>query len=75
MASHSIPMKTSGLLLNMLGHEAPRGSLAGLDGVLIGLRTRDLVRRMVQARSRLAPLILLFEDIIGSTARLRRYLA
>ena len=52
-----------GLLVNMLGHEAPRGSLAGLDGVLIGLRTRDLVRRMVQARSRLAPLILLFEDI------------
>ena len=52
-----------GLLMNLLGHESPRGSLAGLDGVLIGLRTRDVVRRMVQARSRLAPLILLFEDI------------
>jgi predicted ATPase len=52
-----------GLLMNLLGHDSPRGSLAGLDGVLIGLRTRDVVRRMVQARARLAPLILLFEDI------------
>ena len=51
------------LLMNLLGQESPRGSLAGLDGVLIGLRTRDVARRVVQARSRLAPLILLFEDI------------
>jgi class 3 adenylate cyclase len=52
-----------GLLLNLLGHEAPRGALSGLDGVLIGLRTRELLRLIVQARARLAPLILLFEDI------------
>ena len=52
-----------GLLLNLLGHEPPRGALSGLDGVLIGLRTRELLRLVVQARARLAPLILLFEDI------------
>jgi class 3 adenylate cyclase/tetratricopeptide (TPR) repeat protein len=52
-----------GLLLNLLGREAPKGALSGLDGVLIGLRTRDLLVRIVQARSRQAPLILLLEDI------------
>ena len=51
------------LLLNLLGHETERGGLKGLDGVLIGLRTRELLRRVIERRSRLAPLILLFEDI------------
>ena len=51
------------LLLNLLGHEPQRGGLAGLDGVLIGLRTRELLRRIIEGRSRLAPLILLVEDI------------
>ena len=52
-----------GLLLNLLGHEPPPGALAGLDGVLIGLRTRELLRRTIQARARLAPLVLMIEDI------------
>ena len=52
-----------GLLLNLLGREAPKGSLSGLDGVLIGLKTRDLLVRIVLVRSRQAPLILLLEDI------------
>jgi class 3 adenylate cyclase/tetratricopeptide (TPR) repeat protein len=52
-----------GLLLNLIGHEPPRGALSGLDGVLIGLRTRELLRLIVQARAGLEPLILLFEDI------------
>ena len=52
-----------GLLLNLLGHDAPQNALSGLDGVLIGLRTRDLLRRIVQACSRAAALILLFEDV------------
>ena len=30
-----------GLLLNLLGLRPPEGALDGLDGVLIGLRTRD----------------------------------
>ena len=37
--------------------------MAGLDGVLIGLRTRELLQTLVQARSRLTPLILVFEDL------------
>jgi class 3 adenylate cyclase/tetratricopeptide (TPR) repeat protein len=52
-----------GLLLNLFGREAPRGALSGLDGVLMGLRTRDLFVRIVRARSRQAPLILMLEDI------------
>ncbi|HZZ21897.1 MAG TPA: AAA family ATPase [Roseiarcus sp.] len=51
------------LLLNMLGLKAPEGALAGLDGVLIGLRTREMLQTLVQARSRLRPLILVFEDL------------
>ncbi len=51
------------LMLNVLGHEPPPGSLTGLDGVLIGLRTRELLRLVIQARARLAPLILIFEDV------------
>ena len=43
-----------GLLLNLLGLKPPEGALAGLDGVLIGLRTRDLLQRL--AGSALPPL-------------------
>ena len=52
-----------GLLMNMLGLEAPKGALSGLDGVLIGLRTRNLLRQIMQSRARMAPLILIFEDL------------
>jgi class 3 adenylate cyclase len=52
-----------GLLLNLLGLKAPEGSLEGLDGLLISLRTQDLLGQLLQARSRLRPLILLFEDL------------
>lgn len=51
------------LLLNLLGLKVPEGALAGLDGVLVGLRTHDLLQQLVQARCRLGPLILLFEDL------------
>jgi class 3 adenylate cyclase len=52
-----------GLLLNLLGLKSPEGTLAGLDGVLIGLRTRDLLRDMLEARCRLSPVVLLIEDL------------
>ena len=42
-----------GLLLNLLGLKPPEGALAGLDGVLIGLRTRDLLQNLLEARCRL----------------------
>jgi class 3 adenylate cyclase len=51
------------LLLNLLGLKTPEGSLAGLDGVLIGLRTRELLQHLVEARCRLSPVVLLIEDI------------
>jgi class 3 adenylate cyclase len=51
------------LLLNLLGLKPPEGALAGLDGVLIGLRTRDLLQHLLAARCRLAPTVLLIEDL------------
>jgi class 3 adenylate cyclase len=52
-----------GLLLNMFGLNPPEGALTGLDGVLIGLRTRDLLQIMLEARCRLSPVVLLIEDL------------
>jgi len=55
--------KNLALLLNLLGLKPPEGSLAGLDGVLIGLHTRDLLQNLLEVRCRLSPVILLIEDI------------
>src|SRR5262249_29482199 len=44
-----------GLLMNLLGLAAPRESLAGLDGVLIGLRTRSLLLDLLRERRRMSP--------------------
>ncbi|MBK0328415.1 AAA family ATPase [Rhodobacteraceae bacterium F11138] len=52
-----------GLMLNLLGHMPPPGALDGLDGVLIGLRTRDLLPALLAARCRRGKVVLLFEDI------------
>jgi class 3 adenylate cyclase len=52
-----------GLLLNLLGLKPPEGSLQGLDGTLIGLRTRDLLQELLQARCRLSPVLMLVEDL------------
>lgn len=53
----------AGLLLNLLGLQPAEGALAGLDGVLIGLRTRELLSRLLEARCRLSPVVLVFEDL------------
>ena len=52
-----------GLLLNLLGLEPPEASLAGLDGVLIGLRTRDLLPALLEVQCRTSVVVLLLEDI------------
>jgi class 3 adenylate cyclase len=52
-----------GLLLNLLGLEPPEASLAGLDGVLIGLRTRDLLPALLKARRGASTVVVLLEDI------------
>jgi predicted ATPase len=52
-----------GLLLNLLGLKPPAGALKGLDGTLIGLRTRDLLLALLHARCRITPVIMLLEDL------------
>ena len=52
-----------GLLLNLLCHQPPSGALDGLDGVLIGLRTRDLLKMLVRAGCQLAPIVIVLEDL------------
>jgi class 3 adenylate cyclase/tetratricopeptide (TPR) repeat protein len=52
-----------GLLLNMIGLKPPDGALAGLDGVMIGLRTREMLQRLLEARCRRSLVALLIEDI------------
>jgi class 3 adenylate cyclase len=56
-------LENLGLLLNLLGLKPPEGALAGLDGLLIGLRTRDLLQHLLEARCRLTPAVLLIEDL------------
>ena len=51
------------LVANLLGLKPPDGALAGLDGVLIGLRTRDLLHRLLQARCRLSQVVMMIEDL------------
>ena len=52
-----------GLLLNLLGLKTPEGSLQSLDGVLIGFRTRDLLRRLLRARCQMSRGIVAIEDL------------
>ena len=56
-------LQNLGLLHNLLGLKPPEGALTGLDGVLIGLRTRDLLQHFLEARCRLSPVVLLIEDL------------
>ena len=49
--------RNRGLLLNLLGLEARDGALIGLDGLLIGLRTRELLQQLLEARCRLSPVV------------------
>jgi class 3 adenylate cyclase len=56
-------VRNLGLLLHLLGIEAPDDALKGLDGVLIGLRTRELLQQLLEARCRLSPVVLVIEDL------------
>lgn len=55
--------ENAGLLLNLLGLVPGAGALAGLDGVLVGLHTRDLLRRMVRVACDRAQTVLMIEDL------------
>jgi class 3 adenylate cyclase len=52
-----------GLLLHLLGLKVRDDALAGLDGVLIGLRTRELLQQLLEARCRLSPVVMVVEDL------------
>ena len=52
-----------GLLLHLLGLKAPEDALTGLDGVLIGLRTRELLQHLLEERCRLSPVVMMIEDL------------
>jgi DNA-binding winged helix-turn-helix (wHTH) protein len=52
-----------GLLMNLLGLAPPPGSLEGLDGVLIGLRTRSLLLDLLCERRKSSPIVVLLEDL------------
>ena len=56
-------VRNLGLLLHLLGLKTPDIALAGLDGVLIGLRTRELLHLMLEARCQLSQVILIVEDL------------
>ncbi|MGY3440926.1 ATP-binding protein [Bradyrhizobium sp. USDA 4473] len=58
---HSV--ENIGLLLNLLGLTPPEASLAGLDGLLIGLRTRDLLQQLLEASCRVSMVVMLIEDL------------
>jgi class 3 adenylate cyclase len=52
-----------GLLLNLLGFESVGEALFGLDGVLIGQHTRDLLQDLLAAYCRSTPVVLSIEDL------------
>jgi class 3 adenylate cyclase len=56
-------VRNLGLLLNLLGLKVPDGALTGLDGLLTGLRTRELLQELLETRCRLSPVVMVFEDL------------
>nr|WP_302479300.1 AAA family ATPase [Ruegeria arenilitoris] len=51
-----------GLMMNLLGLKSPEGSLDGLDGVLIGLHTRELLTALLKKKCASGQVILVIED-------------
>ena len=51
------------LLLHLLGLRVTDDALTGLDGVLIGLRTRELMQQLLEARCQLSPVMMVIEDL------------
>ena len=61
LSLHSV--RNLGLLLHLLGLRVPDGALTGLDGVLIGLRTRELLQQFLEARCLVSPMVMIIEDL------------
>jgi class 3 adenylate cyclase/tetratricopeptide (TPR) repeat protein len=56
-------IRNLGLLLHLLGLTVPHAALSGLDSVLIGLRLRELLRELLDARCKLSPVVMVIEDL------------
>ena len=56
-------LRNLGLLLHLLGLKVPDGALTGLDGVLIGLRMRELLQQLLEAHCRISLLVMVIEDL------------
>jgi tetratricopeptide (TPR) repeat protein len=52
-----------GLMLNLLGLRPLPDALHGLDGALIGLRTRDLLLLLLNAKCQLSSVLMIVEDL------------
>src|SRR5262249_50091961 len=61
LSLHSV--RNLGLLPHLLGLRVPDGALTGLDGVLIGLRTRELLQQFLEARCLVSPMVMIIEDL------------
>lgn len=55
-------LQNLGLMMSLLGIKPPAGSLEGLDGVLIGLRIRELLREMLKSKCARDQVVMLIED-------------
>jgi class 3 adenylate cyclase/tetratricopeptide (TPR) repeat protein len=55
--------RSLGLVLHLLGLKVPEGALTGLDGLLIGLRTRELLQQLLEARCQISPVVMVIEDL------------
>ena len=51
------------LMLNLIGAKRIEGAAGGLDGMLVGLRTREVLHQTLIAAGRRSPVALLIEDI------------
>ena len=51
------------LLLHLFGMRQVNCSLAGLDGVLLGLRTRELLQQLLENFCRSSPVVMVIEDL------------
>ena len=52
-----------GLLFHLLGLKVSERTLTGLDDFLIGLRTRELLQQVLEARCKLSPVVMMIEDL------------
>ena len=51
------------ILLNLFGLREERESLRGLDGAIVGARTRDVLQSLTREECQLSPVVLVIDDL------------